>query len=189
MKRISKMKKASASLLFVLTMLALVACGEYTPTTESQLEGAFNAVKAAYGESYAPDSQGDEEYIRNVFKLESDDYDAFIAEMPLIYLKADCFVGFDAAEGKREKVLDAVKSYADFEANEALQYPMNMSRVQNAVMYEKDDYIFYFILGESFEPDQITEEDTPETEIAKETEFYKKQGQIGIDALDKFFAE
>ena len=90
----------------------------------------------------------------------------------------DIFVAVKAKEGKAEEVEQLLQTYQDNLLNNSLQYPMNLGKVEGAMLYRNGDYVFYFILGGY--PDDVEEVDAQ-----KEQEL----NQIGVDAIEELLGK
>ena len=183
------MKKHILITMLLCLCLLFAACGNnstggsdkantYDPEV---LTAAYDAVKAAYGERYLPAMlETDPAYATGMMGIEEDLFTEFFVDMPLISAHVDNFIGFLAAEGKAADLKAAVENYRDIQADDRFAYPNNVPKLQNAVVYANGNYVFYFILGGY--NDELTDDEA----IVK---YYQEQGQVGINALDTFFAE
>ena len=59
----------------------------------------------------------------------------------------DVFLGIKAKSGYADEVKEALTSYRSYLINETLQYPMNVEKVENSVVYQNGDYVFFLMLG------------------------------------------
>ena len=141
---------------------------------QAVLDEIHAAVKEAYGENYIPSAAFDEQGMKELFGINSDLYDSFIAEGPMISVHVDTFVAVKAKEGKGEEVAQHLNDYRDSQLNGAMQYPMNLPEIEASQVVRHGDYVFFVMLG------------TPSEEAALESA--KENTQIAIDIIDGFFA-
>lgn len=122
-------------------------------STENQTEGYRNdvlctdleaAVAAALGENYWP--QGDMPGIEDI-GVTSDMYTEYIYKIPMISVNVDTLIIVKAAENKTADVKAVLEAYRDSLINDSLQYPMNISKVQNSVIEVYGDYVAFIQLG------------------------------------------
>ena len=146
---------------------------------EGLLKAALQAVKDAYGDNYLPSMQMDEQMMTDVYGVDMDNVEEFVAEGPMISAHVDTFIAVKAKEGKGEQVQQELQAYLDYVQENALQYPMNTAKVQAAQVVRHGDYVFYVLLGGYDERTDVTEEES--------VTFAKEQVQIGLDAIASFF--
>lgn len=182
-----KMRKAVLTLCIAGIMFGCTSCSgakqpittvEETTQVQVSLTELYDAVKEAYGENYLPQMQYDTEIFENVFGINEELYEEFIAEAPMMSAHVDTFVAVKAKEGKAEEVNQILKTYRDNMLENSLQYPMNLGKVEGARLYRNGDYIFYIILG-----------GYPEDGSDVDAETAKEQNQIAIDAIEKFLGK
>lgn len=150
--------------------------------TDELLTQIHEAVKAAYGEEYLPDTRFDWQYIEAVYGITADMYDAVIAEGPMISFNIDTFVGFKAQSGREQDLYDALESYRDYLVNDSMQYPTNAVKVQATQVIQHGEYVFLVCLGSI---DMETEEQGEEAILAQAQE----KNQIAVDVINSFFTE
>jgi len=132
--------------------------GPFTPAPTEAPEAAvdhaqmvqniYQAVFEAYGSAYLPDMQADEFYMQDTLKLDASWYDAAIVEIPMMSSKVDMFAILHATEGNLENVKNAFENYKSYLVNDSRQYPMNMPKVQSAVIEVlNDEYVLFSILS------------------------------------------
>lgn len=169
------MKKAAAVVMVVLMMLSLAAC-QKGEAKNVPLNDILEAVKAAYGEDYLPQMPYDATALEQQFGLTQDMYEEAVGEAPMISTHVDTFVAVKAKPGQAENVEKAFNDYKDYLVNEAMNYPMNLGKVQGATVYKNGDYVFFIMLG-AFDEESQTEEDAKK--------FAEAQNQIAVDAIDE----
>lgn len=154
------------------------------PTTaakEISLDEIHAAVKEAYGENYIPSAPFDEQGMKELFGVNSDLYDSFIAEGPMISVHVETFVAVKAKEGKGEEVAKHLNDYRESQLNDALQYPMNLPKLEASQVVRHGDYVFFVMLGS---PSMEAEEKGEDAAL----ESAKENNQIAIDIINGFFA-
>ncbi len=112
-----------------------------------EMAGLKGAVVEALGDNYWPNMPLDAEMLEAVYGVSPDMYDDFMAEMPMISAQVDALVVIKAKEDKVTAVEDALKAYRDVQINDALQYPMNVSKVQASSVEKIDNYVVFVQLG------------------------------------------
>lgn len=179
------MRKAIATLCIAGMMLGCASCGNTkqpntseTTQAEVALSEIHNAVKEAYGENYLPEMTYDAELFENYFGIKEELYEEFVAEVPMMSAHVDLFVAVKAKEGKAEEVEQLLQTYQDNLLNNSFQYPMNLGKVEGAVIYQNGNYVFYFILGGY--PDDVDEIDSQKAE---------EMNQIAVDAIEELLGK
>ena len=152
-----------------------------TAAKEISLDEIHAAVKEAYGENYIPSAAFDEQGMKELFGINSDLYDSFIAEGPMISVHVDTFVAVKAKEGKGEEVAQHLNDYRDSQFNGAMQYPMNLPKIEASQVVRHGDYVFFVMLGT---PSEEAEAQGEEAAL----ESAKENTQIAIDIIDGYFA-
>ena len=71
---------------------------------EPELSDIVQAVKDAYGENYLPSMEITEDMMSDIYGVNMDNVDEFIAEAPAISAHVDTFIAVKAKEGKGEEV-------------------------------------------------------------------------------------
>ncbi len=113
------------------------------------VDSIYQAVVEHFGEAYYPDMQIQNEayYMENTLKLDASWYDKAIVEIPMMSSGADMFAIIHPTEGNLENVKKAMDDYKSYLVNDSFQYPMNMPKVQAAVVETLDDeYVIFSIL-------------------------------------------
>ena len=159
-------------LTFALTLTMLTACtqnqsgsqqdgqtAQEEQTQQPDLQEIVQAVKDAYGDNYLPSMQMDEQMMTDVYGVDMDNVEEFVAEGPMISAHVDTFIAVKAKEGKGEQVQQELQAYLDYVQENALQYPMNTAKVQAAQVVRHGDYVFYVLLGGYDERTDVTEEE------------------------------
>ena len=157
--------------------------GENEGGNSSDEEGAtqqiLDAIKAAYGDNYAPNAEIPEELLSSMYNLDPDSYTEVAAEMPMISTNVDTVIIVKAASGKAGDVEAALNSYRDYLINESLQYPMNVAKVNAAKVVANGDYVAFLLLGAMDERDDASD--------SERATFAEEQVKIGVDAFNAYF--
>lgn len=157
--------------------------GEGEGEGDSDKEGAtqqiLDAIKAAYGDDYAPNAEIPEELLSSMYHLDPDSYTEVAAEMPMISTNVDTVIIVKAASGKAGDVQAALNSYRDYLVNESLQYPMNVAKVNAAKVVANGDYVAFLLLGAYDDRDDASD--------SERATFAEDQVQIGVDAFNAYF--
>lgn len=114
------------------------------------VQNMYQAVVETYGSAYLPEMQvqGESFFMQDTLKLDASWYDAAIVEVPMMTNNADMFAIVHATEGNLENVKKAFEDYKYYLVNESFQYPMNMPKVQSAVIEVlNDEYVMFSILS------------------------------------------
>lgn len=192
-KGIDKMRlKKIFSVLALTMMVSLTACGRaaetqetttakapetttQAPTTAKQVElsDIHEAVKAVYGENYIPSMPFDAQYLSDVYGITEDMYDEMIAEGPMMSAHVDTFVAFKAKEGQADAIEEKLTAYRDYLLNDAMQYPMNLAKIEASQVVKEGDYVFFVMLG-------YTEEMENEDLRLKELQ---ESNQLAVDTI------
>lgn len=148
--------------------------------SDELLSKVYAAVKEAYGEKYVPSMMFDETMMEGTFGITKDQYDSYVAEGPMISAHVEMFVGIKAKEGKAADVAKALEDYRKSQLDGALQYPMNMPKIEASEVVTHGDYVFFIMLGS---PEMEAEEQGEEAAL----ESAKENNQIAVDTIAGFF--
>lgn len=142
------------------------------------MAGLKGAVVEALGDNYWPNMPLDAEMLEAVYGVSPDMYDDFMAEMPMISAQVDALVVIKAKEDKVTAVEDALKAYRDVQINDALQYPMNVSKVQASSVEKIDNYVVFVQLG----ADTMSAMDVSEEAAIVQCQ---EANKLAVDAISK----
>ena len=123
---------------------------ETTVDHAQMVQNIYQAVVENYGAAYLPEMQvqGESYFMQDTLKLDASWYDAAVVEVPMMTNNADMFAVVHATEGNLENVKKAFDDYKYYLVNESFQYPMNMPKVQSAVVEAlNDEYVVFSILS------------------------------------------
>lgn len=145
-------KKLSILLVVVLSISLLAGCspkdgGNTGPGKEVDLKEVHSKVKEEYGEDYIPSMELSLEELSERTKVNGDNVEEFIAEVPMMSTYVDEFIAIRAKDGKGEEVAGTLEAYKSYLNENALQYPMNMEKVKAAKVIRHGDYVFFLMLG------------------------------------------
>ncbi|MDO4295062.1 MAG: DUF4358 domain-containing protein [bacterium] len=138
----------------------------------------YQKVKEAYGEDYIPNTFYDDETLAQLFNVDAEWCEAYIAEGSMISAHVDTFIGIKAKTDYADTVEKALSEYQEMLIDNSIQYPMNQLKVEASQIVRHGDYVFFVILGQI--PDSIEDEEAG-LEAAREST------QIAVDIIDSFF--
>lgn len=125
------------------------------------------AVAEELGDSYWPDMDVPAELLEDMFGIQEDLYEEITAQTPMISNNVDTLIIVKAKEGSEQQVEDVLKAYKEYNTTEALQYPMNMGKVQAAQIKAFDRYVCFVQLGGDVpENEEAGEEDSDAAAIS-----------------------
>lgn len=139
-------------------------------------------VRAVYGEKYTAVMPYDEVSMKEYFGIESDLYDAYIAEGPMMTAHIDTFVAVHATKGNVQAVEDALNAFRDSQINDAFQYPSNMLKIQASRVETIGDYVFFVTLGSIEDSSQFENEEDY-------INAYADLNQLAIDAINSVLSK
>ena len=156
------------------------------------MDDIVNTMKNTYGDFYLPSMTLDQESFNMLVGLTSDMYSEFYAEMPMMSAHADRL--FIVKTEKVEEVKAVFDAYRQSLIDDTMQYPMNISKIENSLVYVMEDYVMFFMLGGYTDEmpegvDTMTPEDAEEATNGLQTAFYVEQMNIGRAALDQLFVD
>ena len=154
--------------------------GQGDQAAKEKLDEIQAALREAYGENYIPSMEFDALMLKEVYGIDESWYDAFLAEGPMISAHVETFIGVHAKEGKAGDVSKALEAYRKGQLEGAVQYPMNLPKIEASQVISHGDYVFFVMLGGAA-PDAEEQGEAAALESAKEN------NQIGIDVIDRFF--
>ena len=166
-----------------LTLGLLMGCAPTPAPVDVDVEEIAQAIKDEYGDDYAPSLDYDETHMVERLGIETDWVEAFFGQGPMFTMSSDELIVIKATEGNVAKVVAAMQEYQRYLKEESFQYPMNMPRVQNAMLVSEGDYVVFVLVGKFFEyPNDGSDFDEQE-----EIDFVKAQFQRGVDVFKSFF--
>ncbi len=107
---------------------------------------ALNGIVADDG-NYLPTKAIEKEELTEVYGINADDIDAFIAEASEMSTHVDTFIAVKAKEGKGEDVEKALTAYRETLVKDTMQYPMNVAKINASKVIRDGDYVFFSLLG------------------------------------------
>lgn len=160
------------------------------PTLDVSVEDVVNTLKNVYGENYLPSESLDADTFNMLTGLTSDQYTDFAAEVPLMSTHVDTL--FVVKTNDADSVKKTLEQYHQAQVANALQYPMNQTKVENAIIYGNEDIVIYMMLGgypEDYNPtEEMSQEDLEAAILKYENSFYMEQNALGVDALNALFS-
>ena len=175
-------KILAAALALTVVIAGLAGCadsgkpGENTDDT-GKLQAAYDAVVEAYGDNYYPNAPVEADILEATYGIKPEWVKEYKAEMPLISVNVDTFIGIEAAQGHAEDVENALNTYREYLVNDSMQYPMNMPKVKASEVLRIRDHVFFVMLGGEIMAD---------TEEEGEAQA-KEKNEIGINAIKEVF--
>lgn len=136
----------------------------YEEGWSQEMEGLKSAVVGQLGDDYWPDMPLMPDMLEMSFGITSDMYDDYMAEMPMISANVDTLLIVRAKDDKVETVREALEAYRDVQINDAMQYPMNVGKVQASRIETIGNYVIFAQLGADT---QEASEEGDEAVIAK----------------------
>lgn len=136
----------------------------YEEGWSQEMEGLKSAVVGQLGDDYWPNMPLLPDMLEMSFGITSDMYDDYMAEMPMISANVDTLLIVRAKEDKVETVREALEAYRDVQINDAMQYPMNVGKVQASRIETIGNYVIFAQLGADT---QEASEEGDEAVIAK----------------------
>lgn len=112
--------------------------------TTAQLQAA---VAEELGENYWPNMDVPTELLGDTFGITEEMYEEVTAQMPMISTNVDTLVIVKAREGSEQDVEAALLAWKEYNTQEAMQYPMNMGKVQAAAVKTIGRYVCLVQLG------------------------------------------
>lgn len=175
------MKNFNFKYLIVSVLCLILAMGAGCSKGSSQpdvsLTDILDQVKSAYGESYIPQMELDQETLEQKYGLTEDMYKEAIGEAAMISVQVDEFVAVHANEGRADDVEKALNDYRDYLINDALNYPMNIGKINGSKVYRNGDYVFFIMLGDM--PQEIMDGSEEEAKA-----YAEEQNDIAVKAID-----
>ena len=153
--------------------------GENNEAEDGATQKILDAIKAAYGDDYAPNTEIPEELLKDMYGLDPDSYTEAVGEMPMISTNVDTVIIVKAASGKAGDVQAALNAYRDYLINESLQYPMNVAKVNATKVVANGDYVAFLLLGAMDDRDDASD--------SERAEFAEEQVKKGVDAFNGYF--
>ena len=121
------------------------------------------AVKEEFGEMYFPNVSQESQEIENLYGIKADSYEEAFAEVPMINVNIDTFIGVEAKEGKVEEIEAALNAYRDKAINVDLQYPMSLLKLKGSKVYTRGNYVFFICIAQL--PQEMMESTDEEAQI------------------------
>ena len=159
-----------------------------------KMDEIVKTMQNTYGEAYLPAMELDAETFNMTLSIENDKasevYSEFYGAVAPMSTHVDklFIVKTDDVDGAKKIFTD----YMAVQIEDAHQYPMNLTKVENYALYDFEDYVILAILGgytdEKVEADETkTAEEIEKAQADLEKEFYVAQNGKGKAALEDLF--
>jgi len=180
------MKKILFGVIAIVMALAVFA-GCSAPAKEDAPAASYDytaediaeAIRGAYGANYLPDAQLDETMLSDMFGINAEDCESFVAEMPMIGVHPDKLIVIEAKEGKADAIEETLNSMRDTLIADTMQYPMNIAKINASVVLREGNYVVFMLLGAPNENMDASEADAKA--------FAEDQTAIGVAAFEDMF--
>ncbi len=174
------MKGIKTLALVFLAAITMVGCSKEPEfNDEGKLTAAHTEIKTALGEGYLPNAPLETLQLEEMFGINPDHVENFIAEMPMIGMHPDVFIGIEATDGNVDAVESALLAHRDYIINESLQYPMNQAKVNATQVLKIRNHVFFVLLGAPLDDLDATEDDA--------TAHAEAEVQKAVDAITATF--
>lgn len=105
------------------------------------------AIEEEFGDDFSADADIDADMLESIYGIAPEWVVDFYAKQAMISFNVDLFIAVRAAEGHGDDVEAALNDYADYNYNDAFQYPSNLPKIKAGRVYRSGDYVFYIVLG------------------------------------------
>ncbi|HAS73271.1 MAG TPA: hypothetical protein DCS67_03915 [Clostridiales bacterium UBA8960] len=117
--------------------------------TSSLLYQAHAAVKAEYGDFYIPSKEIDTEVLKNVYGIQMDDVEDYIAESAMMRTHVDVFIGIKAKKGKSDGIVNVLETHRQRLSDEYRGDSAKFAKIQASKVTKFGDYVFFMVLGQN----------------------------------------
>ena len=185
-------KKLLAALLAVSLTAGSVAAVPVPGSTEMVAEAAKKktpsvkkirqAIMKKFGDNYLADLLLTKTEIKQRYGISSSWYSDIIAEIPMMSAHVDTLVIAKAKnKASKKKIKKKLTDYRAGLIKDTCQYPMNLLKIQASRVYEKDNYVFFMMLGQV---DSKIQETATEEQIIKA---YKAENKKAVSVINSLF--
>ena len=143
-------------------------------------------IQNTLGENYLPNMIWSSDEFNEFFDLTGNEYSEVFASVPMMSTQADKL--FIVKTNDTDAIRTLFDGYFRHEAEEALQYPMNLNKLNNYKVAVYNDYVLGFVLG-GYSDEDVSPEATDEEIDAVENSFYESQNEKIFAALDSLFVD
>ena len=171
-------------------VVAGVVSGEIVVVPWTEMEKMRNEIVKWYGTTYYPnmkvhkDEASLSQWVNDTLKLDASWFDEIIIEVPMISANVDTLVLVSTTEGNAENVVKALEAYKKYLVEDSFQYPMNVARVQSAVVSQVGDYVCFSLLGGAVDDPELYGI-TTDAELA---EYYEAMNMNAIYAMESYLS-
>ena len=168
---------------------AAVISGELVVEPWTEIDLVRNAIVKMYGTQYFPNVKvhADAEYLKmylaDTLKMNEAWVEDIVIEVPMISANVDTLILVKPSAGNAENVINALNEYKRYLVEETMQYPMNVARIQKAVVQQVGDYVCFSILGGVVD-DPAMYGFTTDEELA---DYYEMMNMNAIYAIQGYF--
>ncbi|MCI8598794.1 MAG: DUF4358 domain-containing protein [Lachnospiraceae bacterium] len=164
---------------FLMTSLLMGCKGDGTSESTPEVNDILTAVKEAYGENYLPEMDLDETTLSDMYGINTELIDSFVAQIPMISAHPDVVIIARATEGKGDELESELEQVRTNLVENSFTYPMNLAKTQASQVVKHGDYVALFLVG--------AVDDRVDTSEEEQLTFAKEETQKAIDAFNSFF--
>ncbi|OLS02333.1 DUF4358 domain-containing protein [Tissierella creatinophila] len=175
-------RKISILLVSVMAISFLIACtpkNNEVGNKDVDIKAIHAKVKEELGEDYLPDTSLSLEELSDLTKVDKENVEEFIAEVPMMNVHVDTFIAIKTKDGKGEEVEKTLEEYRQYLNEESMQYPMNIAKVKSAKVVRHGDYVFFIMIGKMNEIE--------DQESAEALEFSEAEVKRVENIINEFF--
>lgn len=164
---------------FLLTGFLMGCKGDGASKATPEVGDILTAVKEAYGENYLPEMDLDETTLSDMYGINTELIDSFVAQIPMISAHPDVVIIAKATEGKGDELESELERVRTNLVENSFTYPMNLAKTQASQVVKQGDYVALFLVGAVDDRMDASEEE--------QLTFAKEETQKAVDAFDSFF--
>lgn len=112
-----------------------------------EMEAVKTALTDTLGDNYWPNAKITPEMLEGSFGVNSDMYEDYFGEMPMISTNVDTILVVKARDGQADEVEAALENYRQAMVNDTMQYPMNLGKIQASRIEVIGNYVCFVQLG------------------------------------------
>jgi hypothetical protein len=114
-----------------------------------EMQQLKDKIVEAIGDEYWPNMALEPDMLESLVGLNSDMYEDYLAEMPMISTNVDTLLIVKTKNGNVEEVEQVLEDYRENLVNDTMQYPMNLGKIQASRIERIGDYVCFVQLGGS----------------------------------------
>uniref|UniRef100_UPI00405748D5 DUF4358 domain-containing protein n=1 Tax=Agathobacter sp. TaxID=2021311 RepID=UPI00405748D5 len=175
------MKKLVLGLVMGMMLTGILAgCGNGGSSAKDiPVEDILQAVKDAYGESYLPNAEMDAATLDEMYDIDMELMESYVAEMPMIGFHPDRVIIAKAVGGKGAELEEEFLDLKEYLIEDSFMYPANMAKTQAAQVVRNGDYVAFLLVGAANENMEASEEE--------QLKFAQEETQKAVDAFNSVF--